>query len=44
VTVRHVSEHVAYHLVCLIVSNFLQYAYAKYYENWLAVDKVIAIM
>ena len=24
------------------VANFLQYMYAKNYENWLAVDKVIA--
>jgi len=24
------------------VANFLQYIYAKNYENWLAVDKVIA--
>jgi len=25
-----------------LVANFLQYMYAKNYENWLAVDKVIA--
>jgi len=25
-----------------LVTNFLQYIYAKNYENWLAVDKVIA--
>jgi len=27
----------------LLVVNFLQHICAKYYENWLAVDKVIAI-
>jgi len=25
-----------------LVANFLQYVYAKNYENWLAVDEVIA--
>jgi len=28
----------------LLVANFQQYICAKYYENWLAVDKVIAII
>ena len=28
----------------LLAANFLSYACAKYYENWLALDKVIAII
>jgi len=28
--------------ICPRVANFLQFIHAKKYENWLAVDKVIA--
>ena len=30
--------------IYLLVVNFLWYICAKYYENWLAIDKIIAII